>query len=601
MTPVWRQSAPLRLAVLWTAIGLALLGAAVVLALRTMNTGQEPLGRDWWIVADTLLGLTYLPLGAAIALRGRTLLGVAFCVVGVGAMFSAIVAEWHAHGSYPSTLPVIDHFNLARAVGLTTLAVVVPWLLPWPRAPRRDVLTGWLALGVLISGLGVVVALFERIGDLPGAHVAGPLLLVATVPLVGAGAFVAVIRTEHGSLGEVSHRSLMWVIFASGVVLLYTVLVAGFGLLLGANGPAWLLIGVTGALAVAAEPARSRVRRFVDRLVYGQRHEPLEVVRQLVNQHVAAGADETATLLPSLAMTLANVLRLDHVAIDLHATSGRRWVRAAQVGERTERDEEFPLALGGEPVGRLVAGCRDAPLGKRYRDVLADLAPHVTVAVAVVRLTAELRRSQRDVLAAREEERRRLRRDLHDGLGPSLTGISMGLHTLVRRLDRTGTATDDLPLLTRLADEVDRSADEVKRIVRDLRPTALDDHGLSGALTEFVRSLDGVLAVELDLPVGGCHLPAAIETAMYRIATEALNNVVRHAAATRCAVSLVVTDHVALDITDDGVGLPRPHGVGVGLSTMRDRAAELGGSAEFSRVHPHGTNVHAELPLAVTA
>jgi two-component system, NarL family, sensor kinase len=132
-----------------------------------------------------------------------------------------------------------------------------------------------------------------------------------------------------------------------------------------------------------------------------------------------------------------------------------------------------------------VVGCRTGALGRRDRQVLADVVPHVTLAVGLVRLTGDLRRSRLNVVSAREEERRRLRRDLHDGVGPSLTGISMGLRTLVRRLRRTGSPVEDVSLLDPLADEIDASAGEVRRIVRDLRPTALDDQGLAGALTEI--------------------------------------------------------------------------------------------------------------------
>jgi signal transduction histidine kinase len=233
--------------------------------------------------------------------------------------------------------------------------------------------------------------------------------------------------------------------------------------------------------------------------------------------------------------------------------------------------------------------------------VLADVVPHITLAVGLVRLTGELRRSRLNVVTAREEERRRLRRDLHDGVGPALTGISMGLHTLMRRLPQSGLDPSDTALLGRLADEVGTSAGEVKRIVRDLRPTALDDQGLAGAITEFARSLDGCLCITLDLPRPDCTLPAAVETAAYRIALEALNNVVRHAQASSCRVYLSVGNQVELDVTDDGVGIAARHPAGVGLATMRERAIELGGATLIEAVEPHGTRVHATLPLGASS
>jgi len=598
MLSVRTSSARVRLIVVAASVLVAVIAAGAVLVLRLINSGFEPEGRNWWILADTILGLAYLPLGAALAVRGRAVLGIAFAVVGVCELLSALAAEWHANSASASGARVIEHGHLVQAVGMSVLVFVVPFLLPWP-SERRDPMTRWLGLGVVAAWVGGLAALVEPVGDLPGAHVAGPVLLVATVPLLAVGAFVTDIRDDRNALGAVSHRFLVWVILVSGVVLLYTTLVAGFGLFLGADGPAWLLVGVTGALAVAAEPARSWIRHLVDDLVYGQRDDPLAVVRQLVNQQVATATDVNETLLASLAVIIADALRLDHVAIEL-PSAANGWTRIAGRGAPGEHDENLPLALGDQVVGRLVVGCRSSALDGRDREVLADVVPHVTLAVGLVRLTGDLRRSRLSVVNAREEERRRLRRDLHDGIGPSLTGISMGLRTVVRRFRRTDAQVEDVSLLDRLADEVDASAGEVKRIVRDLRPTALDDQGLAGALTEFARSLDGVLEVTLNLPSVDRTLPAAVEIATYRIATEALNNVVRHAGATSCSLCLAVTDHVELDIIDDGIGIPHRHPAGVGLTTMCERAAELGGATVIASVVPHGTRVHATLPLAVT-
>jgi signal transduction histidine kinase len=577
----------------------AVVGAAAVLGLRLANRALEPEGRNWWIVADTVIGLAYLPLGLALVVRGRSKLGWVFALIGTCSLLTAITAEWHAYVKSSSLAPVVEHWSLFQTTASLLVALVVPFVLPWRGRRSDDPLTRWFVVGVVAAWLGSAAALIEPIGDIPGAHVAGPLLLLWTVPSIAVGGFVADIRDDHTALGAVAHRFLVWVVLASGVVLVYTALVSGFGLVLGANGPAWLLVGVTGGIAVAAEPARSWLWHRVDELVYGKRGDPLAVVRELVNQQVATATDVNETLLGSLAVTIAGALRLDHVAIDLR-TKPRDWTRVAEYGESGERDGSLPLETGDQLVGRLVVGCRGG-LSKRDREVLADVAPLVTLALGLVRVTGELRRSRLNVVTAREEERRRLRRDLHDGLGPSLTGISMGLRTVVRRLRRAGEDGGNVALLDRLADAVDSSADEVKRIVRDLRPTALDDQGLAGALGEFARSFEGVLDVRLQLPNGDCPLPAAVETATYRIAMEALNNVVRHAAATICSVRLTVTDQVEIDIMDDGIGIRDGHRPGVGFTTMRERAAELGGRTAIAPVTPHGTRVHATLPLATTS
>jgi two-component system NarL family sensor kinase len=582
-----------RLAVIGAAIGGAA-AAASVLVLR-LNVGLEPDGRNWWLTVEVVLGLCYVPVGAALLTRRRFALGLVFVFVGASQLGAAILSEWHAMDGPASTL------GTGRAVeisGLLLLTAIVPFLLPWPREnSAEDRLTSWLALGVLAAGVGATAAAFDRVGDLPGAHVAAPLALLSTVPLIAVGSFVAEIRDDPVARATVSHRFLVWAILASGIALLYTGLVAGFGSVLGSDGPAWLLVGVTGGLAVALEPARSRLRHFVDDLVYGKRGDPLAVVRQLVGQQVATASDVDERLLGSLTDTIAEALRLDHVAIDLPTSGG--WSRVAEHGESVDGDEDLSLSTGDQVLGRLVVGCHGSALGGRDRDVLADVVPHVTLAVGLVRLTSDLRRSRLAVVTAQEEERRRLRRDLHDGVGPTLTGISLALHTVVRRMRRAGADSYDASLLARLADEVDRTVGDVKRIVRDLRPTALDDQGLAAALAEFARTFEGVIEIDLDLPQAEPGLPAAVEIAVYRIATEALTNVVRHASARSCCLCLAVAERVELDVRDDGIGITSVHPSGVGLATMRERAAQLGGTLAITSVEPHGTRVHASLPMAV--
>jgi signal transduction histidine kinase len=262
-----------------------------------------------------------------------------------------------------------------------------------------------------------------------------------------------------------------------------------------------------------------------------------------------------------------------------------------------------PLVHRGEVVGRLVVGWSDGPaLRERDDPILEQLVGPLSLAVGWVRLAEDLKRSSVAIVSAREEERRRLRRDLHDGLGPSLTGVSLGLRTALRQLDRTaGADPGQTPrlLLDRVADEVDTAVLDLKRIVRDLRPTALDQLGLIDAVAEFTRGFDGALDITLALPAGPVCLPAAVEVATYRIVTEAVTNVVRHAHAARCWLSIAAGATVVIDVVDDGVGIAAPGPAGVGLAAMRERAAELGGTVEVGPSAPRGTRVHVRLPAAL--
>jgi two-component system, NarL family, sensor kinase len=582
----------------WAAGGAALVafaGCMALLTLRVANSGPEVPGRNWWLIADALLALAYLPAGALLLVwPGRRWLGLAFVVVAVTQLGSGLLAEWSAWRGHLGQGAGSRPADVVETVGLLVLVLVVPPLLPWrPADRRRDPLRWWFALGVAASVVGAFPAVIP-VHDLPGADVVGPLLLVATIPLIVVAAVVATVRDESVDLA--SHRFLVWVVLLAGVGFVYTAVVAGFGELLGTDGPAWLLVAATGLIALLLEPARRAADRLVDHAVYGDRDDALTLVRHVV-QHVTTAVDVDA-LLPSVVSTLGRSMRLDLVAVDVHDGAG--WERMAMYGVEVERVETFALGSGDDEVGRLVVGCADSRgLRGRDRAVLVDVAPHVWLAVVLVRLTAALRRSNLAVLSGREEERRRMRRDLHDGMGPALTGISMAVRTLANRLERDGSEAANVALAKRIADEVDASAREVKRIVRDLRPAELDNEGLPAALVAFVRRLDGGVHVDLDVPETSARLPAVVEVAAYRITTEALTNVVRHARASTCRVRLVVDDVVDFDVVDDGVGVRPDEPAGVGLVSMRERVAALGGSMAVMPVDPHGTRLRVTLPAVV--
>jgi signal transduction histidine kinase len=264
-----------------------------------------------------------------------------------------------------------------------------------------------------------------------------------------------------------------------------------------------------------------------------------------------------------------------------------------------------PLAYRGEPMGALLVcprtpGSTFSPADERLLD---DLARQSGALLHAVRLAGDLQESRRRLVAAKEEERRRLRRDLHDGLGPELAALTLKVDGAALQLQRRPERTAEL--LTEVRSGLAGTIDEIRRLVYDLRPPSLDELGLLGALRDFVRRVDtadgsGVL-VTVDAPAEWPSLPAAVEVAAYRIATEAVTNVVRHAAARHCTVRLAVSgDRLDVEVVDDGRGLPVPRRQGVGTRSITERAEEIGGSASIqSRDDGTGTVVRAELPLDV--
>jgi two-component system, NarL family, sensor kinase len=230
--------------------------------------------------------------------------------------------------------------------------------------------------------------------------------------------------------------------------------------------------------------------------------------------------------------------------------------------------------------------------------VLTELARHTGVAAEAVRTTVALQRSRLELVAAREEERRRLRRDLHDGLGPTLAGVTLGLHAAQRHLETSPTTAAQL--LGDLESQVETAILDIRRLVYQLRPPALDEFGLVRAVAMQAAHLeDAGLSVQVctDRPLG--RLSAAVEVAAYRIATEAMTNVARHARASRCTVTFTLDGPLHIQVADDGRGLGPDAMPGVGLTAMRERTDELGGTLAITS-GPTGTVILAELPVEPT-
>jgi signal transduction histidine kinase len=272
---------------------------------------------------------------------------------------------------------------------------------------------------------------------------------------------------------------------------------------------------------------------------------------------------------------------------------------AAHTGKPAEPSIGVPLTVRGEDVGRLVVAQRSPreAFGPRDLRLLDELARPIAVAAHAAALTRDLQHSRESLVIAREEERRRIRRDLHDGLGPALAGVAFGIDAARNTLRRDPAATD--LALAEIKAEVQASLGDVRRLVYDLRPPALDRLGVVPAIEEYAARLRE--RTPLEISVSASDLPplsAAVEVAAYRIVTEALNNAVRHSGATHSGVAMAAIDGcLRLTVTDDGRGIGERRGSGLGLTAMAERAAELGGTCAVLRGAEGGTSVVAELPL----
>jgi len=422
---------------------------------------------------------------------------------------------------------------------------------------------------------------------------------------------IAIMRYRLYDIDLLINRTVVYGALSVFVIGIYMLAVVGLGALFHAQGNIAVSLVATALVAVLFQPLRGRLQHEVNRLMYGERDDPSAVTSRLGRRIEATLAPEA--VLPTVVETIAQALKLPYAAILLKEAEGFR--TAATYGSPTAEPEALPLVYQREEIGRLVIAPR-AP-GEQFSDadkrLLEDLARQAEVAVHAVRLTADLQSSRERLVATREEERRRLRRDLHDGVGPTLTGLALQLNAarkLVRRKPQDAEET-----LARLEQRTGETIAEMRRLIYGLRPPALDDLGLIPSIRQQAQG-QGMADLSMgaktnerwenrplfsmEAPEELPPLPAAVEVACYRIAQEALTNVARHAHAEICRVRLSVDRDAGMlevEITDDGSGIPEERVAGVGLSSMRERAEELGGTLEVEPGPEGGTRVLARLPL----
>jgi signal transduction histidine kinase len=468
----------------------------------------------------------------------------------------------------------------------------------------------WVVFGISVAalvylGIGVALSPFAPAPATPGMVVnilIAYTFLYAAMLLVPLSIGFAILRHHLFDINLIINRTLVYGALTASVIALYVLVVGALGQLLQVSGNLIVSLIATGLTAVLFQPLRTRLQRGVNRLMYGERDEPYAVLSRL-GQRLEATLSPDA-MLPTVARTVAEALKLPYVAIVIGQDS---LMETTAIGKPVENPVRLPLTYGGETVGQMVLGPRaGGSFTPADAALLEDLAHQTAIAVhavtlhrEAVQLSADLQRSRELLVTTREEERRRLRRDLHDGLGPRLAAQSLKVGSARMLYDQDPKTADTL--LSELESDIEATLAEIRRLVYDLRPPALDELGLVGAIRDAAERHTSHAANGLDISV---HAPdklpplsAAVEVAAYRIVQEALANVTHHAGATDCVVRLTVADELRIEVSDDGIGIPKEHHSGVGLHSMRERAEELGGTCIVGRSASGGTRVLARLPL----
>jgi signal transduction histidine kinase len=441
---------------------------------------------------------------------------------------------------------------------------------------------------ILVSlGLAVVFALGAFAWDVSPFFQIFPAASLLALP---AGITIAVLKYRLYDLDVVVNRAAVYLVLTLAVVGAYVLAVGLVGSYVSRRGDFVVSLVVTGLVAICFQPLRERVQRVVNRLMYGERDDPYVAIAGL--SRTLASSLQVDDVLPAAVETLGRTLALEYVGVS--ADPGGEELAAYGTSSRDAR--VYPLVHQGVAVGELRVAPRP---GERLRPrddrLVADLAPQVAGAVHAVALAHELESARARLVRLREEERRRIRRDLHDGLGPALAGLTFTIDA-ARNLAGSDLERAD-ELLVSAAEQAQSLIVDVRRLIYGLRPPTLDELGLVASLRSLTsRDGAGTARIDVDAPESLPPLDAAVEVATYRIVQEAVTNVARHAHARRCTVRLALEPAaLVLDVADDGRGFSDRR-AGVGLQTMRERALELGGTCEISSTPGLGTTVSVRLP-----
>ncbi|MGE5378935.1 MAG: GAF domain-containing sensor histidine kinase [Bacteroidota bacterium] len=464
--------------------------------------------------------------------------------------------------------------------------------------------TKWVLYGLVIGvgGFIGVRTLHLLLPDSGGSDL--PISLVLNIAaiffmlLIPVSITIAVLKYRLWDINPIINRTLVYGAL-SALTMAFYILAVGFFANYFQQQNINLLISflATGVVAVLFEPLRKWLQRGVNRLMYGERDDPATVLHRLSQRLDSALAPDS--VLQTIVETLVQTLRLPYAAISVFSAQEAPSV-IASLGQPASELIALPLRYQTEPIGELILSPRAAGESFTTADMnlLHLIAGQAGIAVHNLRLTRDLQRSRENIVTAREEERRRLRRDLHDGIGPTLASLSQRLDTAADLVQSDPEAS--IALLKALKGQVKNTVSEIRQLVYALRPPVLDEFGLVTALREHVAQYAGPNGIEIafDITDPLPPLPAAVEVAAYRIVLEAFTNIINHAEATACQIRIKAgQDCLELEVSDNGKGLAADVRSGVGLSSMRERAMELGGEFDVQSNPAGGLRVLARLPM----
>ncbi len=555
--------------------------------------------------------------------------GAVMASLGFGTRPEPLNGAWNDHGirmANPFGLPelwgvmkVVWMAGVAIALVASALAIASLFVRYRRSSGEERAQLRWLLLVALVAlGLFAVVQFLVAISGIRGDWVSdatfdllfGALAvdLAFGIPVACA---IAILKYRLYDIDLVISKTIVFGALALLIGAVYVAIVAGVGELVGSNTQSVTLrVAATALIAVSFEPARTRLQRWANRLVYGRRATPYEVMADF--GHRIAAVPSADAVLTDMADAAANGVGAAAVRLRLFLNQGSRTVTNPSDAPFGEPTLAIPVVHGGEPIGELaIVKPANEPLRTAERGLLEDLAGHAGLALHNVRLTSELQskaeelaeqteelgRSGGRLVAARDAQRRRLERELRDGVVRELDAICDELAVDAERLDSH--AEEVLASLDTLGRRANAALEELRDVARGIFPPLLADEGLAAALGSHVRKLGPGAEARIDPDLARRRFDPLIENAVYFCCIQALRNAERHAAGARAVVRLERDEgHLRFIVQDDGPGFePDDTPQGEGMQIMHDRMAALGGTLEVHSAAGSGTTVVGTVPI----
>ncbi len=453
--------------------------------------------------------------------------------------------------------------------------------------------TLWFMISIICFVVGAILAVFLHHALLKlfylGLMYIGIMFLPFTIGL-------SLMEQRMNNHSQVFNRSIVFSFLSIFVVIAFAIITGTLGVVFQSNSNVMISLITTALIAIVFHPIREKIQLAVNKLIYGEKEEPYTVLSSLVQRLEAVMSNQS--VLPEIMESVAKVLKLSYAAVQYERNKGTPIILASY-GLEPNAISEIPLTIQGNWIATLRLGSahleNSLPPSKRF--LLNDLVRQVAIAVQTALTADELQLSRERLVTTREEERRRLRRDLHDGLGASLASMSLQLDAAIYLMERDLNRSQQI--LTQIQSHLDQSISDIRTLVYALRPPALDEFGLMFALQQLIQHFSGAkMVITINGPERLPDLHAATEAAAYRIVQEALNNAVRHSKGTECKVDVVLEDqNLFIQIIDNGTGIPITKTSGIGLRSMRERAEELGGKCNFHVPLHGGMAISIILPI----